>query len=568
MNSPYVIASKVKQSIKGLLCRPNGLLAMTAIIVLGGCKAISYFWLHSLAVIFSLIFLSKISKYWAFWFLFTISLLFAQEPRFSIEYYLIAMGFMSWSLSNWWLSIDDNKRKNFFNICFTIIVITHYLELEAGEYGSLIMWLPIYLALYLPDPLKNRMTTIGYSLSGLALGLSAKLASFVALIVVIWGRISTFDIINIKIPVGLGKSIKCRMSRYDPWLVAALVAAIYWLNDWQSFKHKSIIARLNIWNSAWQAGLQRIFEDQNIFGYGFGNFVIDFSTLRIIKDSFGSRSDQFVSHGHSVLVHYFFELGLAGILLFIAFAVLIFIKARRAFLPLMFICLVDSVFNSFSQILLGSLLFAPLLIQDIDHPILSKLTKQVFAKIPESKFSKLIPITALLISLAVQIPSLIGHYYFERQDYDSAIKWDKSNSLYYMMRGFKYLNQDTKLSEQDFTKAIELTPNVGFFYGYLAAAQLANNKLSEAKANIQTAIKYSGENAYWHLIAAFINHDNKKLYTKHMQTAFKQMPELQEVLSNPDIEPTLYIGGKSNDLKVIGFYRKGENLILPLPYIH
>ncbi len=505
------------------------LIVFLGIILLGGCSGIAYFPVHLATFIFSLIYLHKVSKYFLFWILLAFCFFFAQEPRFSLEYFLLASGFMAWGFSDWWLKLEENKKRIFLLTTFLAICIFHFIELEFSEHGSLLLWLPAFLVLYYPNPRAHLWV---YGLSGIFLGLSAKVIAFIAYL------------------AALLKNFQKRFLLLLLPLAGVLIFIGY--ANLNNFFEKSVFSRLAIWKSCFHGFLQRPFT-----GFGFGTFALDFSTTKLTSESWGSRADQFVAHGHSMLFHYLFELGIWGFLLFTALVFLVYKYAKPAFIPFIVVTLFDASLVNFSQILLASLLFVPYMVKDFE------LTKFQF----KGLLAKITMVLALLISLYVQVPSLVGHYFFDKGNFNNAIQWDKQNSLYYLMRGFDYLNIDTVQSEKDFKTAVKLTPNIGFYYGYLAASELANGKISTAKISIDKAIAYSGDNPYWHLMAALIYQDDEKLHKKHLRYAFTQMPNLREQLANPNQAPTLYIGGKTNDLKIIGFCRKGEDLTLPLPYL-
>ena len=73
----------------------------------------------------------------------------------------------------------------------------------------------------------------------------------------------------------------------------------------------------------------------------------------------------------------------------------------------------------------------------------------------------------------------MGHFYSSKEQLDKAIYWDHNNPLYYFTRGALTLNTNTISSENDFLKAVELSPGVPYFQGFLGAAQLSNKKINE-----------------------------------------------------------------------------------------
>lgn len=136
------------------------------------------------------------------------------------------------------------------------------------------------------------------------------------------------------------------------------------------------------------------------------------------------------------------------------------------------------------------------------------------------------------------------------------------------MRGVKTIESDLLNSEKDLLKAVELAPAVPYIRGALAAAQLSNMNLGEARKSVDFALKHTHNDAYWFLISSLIyqNQDSEKAKA-HYTKALKIDPHLETFLNDPSLPSYKVIGGKSGDSRIKAFYRSGEKLYLPLPYV-
>jgi tetratricopeptide (TPR) repeat protein len=502
------------------------------LVFLGTAHGLSFWWSHAIASLIALQGLKKISQFYVFWLILLICFLCANEPRFSIEYFLLKVGFLGFALGFNWNKNTNTKRKVF--LLLISIGLLESFGICFGEKGGFSLWLPVFLALYTDKKLQTKNIII-YILSSIVMFTQLKLSSILALISTI-------------------------ISKFKDKLLLLLIPIfpiIYFLffDNLRHFFYKSLISRLFIWGACLKG-----FLNSPIWGQGFGTFAIDIPSFKIIRPIWGSRAGQELAHGHSLWAHYGFELGIIGLVILIVFFYLIFKQARPAFLPLLIISCFDNPLVSPQQFLISGLIFNGLI----------NLQNKNFIqkKIPE-KFSNKAQILVILIALGIFTMSIIGHFYYDRDDYNKAIKWDKYNSLYYLMQGSNFLNKNTIVSEFYFSQAVKLSPKIGYFYGYYSASLLANNKLMEAKIAINKAIKYSGPNEYWYLIKAFINlgQNKKDLYEKYMSLAVDLNPNIPILLQNPQLRSPDVIGTDKADVRVSSFYRRGKKLFLPIPYI-
>lgn len=506
------------------------LFVLTAIYLLGSTKGLCIWWVHIFAAIFALLNIHRFSKFYLFWIMLAVAVLYASEPRFSLEYLILALGFAGTAYSPWWQNKSKEDKRNFLAIAFLSLLTTYFSKKVFYERGSLLLWLPVFFALYFNEKTQKN-SIINFALAPVIF-LFNKKTTIVAYItnLVVYMRSRLFLLIG---------------------ALMMITAFVYKTNIVKFFK-KSFQSRLYIWASSFKGALA-----EPLFGHGFGTFTIDFPPHRIIdKAIFGARAQQQVAHGHNLFAHVAFEQGLLGLIVLGLIFYLIYKNAKPAFLPLLVISFLDASIVSFSQYLLAALLLVPFLKTEREY----LFTK----KIPEKLFVPAKLLTYLVAGL-VLVSSCVGHFYYANNQLSKAVSWDRLNSLYYFMRGANRLNKDTVKSEKDFKAAIELSENVGYFHAFYAASLLANLKFEEAKQPIKKALDLSGGDAYWYLLSALINHEDKDLYKQHLGKALKKRPEIKELISNPNFTASEFIGGRHSDVRVSSFYRKGPRVFLPLP---
>lgn len=499
----------------------------------GSPVGLSVFWGHFGAFLISLFSLKNLYSSFIFWLLLVLVIITAQEKRLSLEYFLLASSFFLLGADSSWNGDKTNsfeKRKKILFGIFTLIVITNLLHFELSERGSLLLWIPVFLALYF-KPL-NKKNFLIYLLFGICLFLSNKLAAFIAVVfcmrsVLVYG-------------------------------FSVVLFFIYFLlkQDLGDFLIKSFEPRLYIMKSSFFG-----FIDKSLFGHGFGTFALDFPKYRFHADVLGGRISEQVVHGHSLFNHFAFEMGIVGLLLIAGLLYLLFINAKQALLPFLVISLCDCPLFCFNQYLLCGLLFIPFIKQ---FGILERFFVPVSNMFLKSGFF----LTGLFIMFVIYIQSLFGHYYYDSGDLDNAIKWDRYNSLYHFTRGANLLSTNSVQSETDLLKSVELAPSVSYFYGFLGAAQLANNKITDAKRSLEKAIKLDGQDGYWCLLYSYANYDNEAKFKKYQNLAFKKNPEIRRLLFNPNIPTPRFIGySRFGDVRLAGFYRSGEKIYFPLPVL-
>lgn len=438
-------------------------------------------------------------------------------------------------LNSFWLKRSQKARSIILFIIFALLWCMNELHFVFYERGSLLLWLPVFLILYFQ---KNTVKDFSlYSLGGVALFYSNKKTSLLAWLA--------------------GLSSKLKPLYFALSSAVLLIASFFFKENLRQFYKHAILPRVHIWQAALEGAVQK-----PLFGHGFGTFAIDFPVYREHLDLLGGKINQHIVHGHNMFVHLFFELGLVGLLLLLALLYAVYKKAPRAFLPMLTILSFDAALVNFNQYLLAGLILMPFLI-GIKSSFLSTLLR----KIPQ-RLERLNLCLAFTLCLLVFVPSLLGHYYYDQKDLNNAIRWDSKHSLYYFMRGALSLNKDTVSSEKDFSLALNLSPNVSYFYGFAAAAKLANAKNSEAREDIAKALSYDGGDSYWYLLSAFANYDaDHDLYLEHYKKALALNPDLEDMLYEPSITASEYIGSARSDVRIVSFYRRGPKVFLPLPYL-
>ena len=541
------------------------------IFAMGSPIAMSIWFIHALVSIFTLSQAFKISQYYLSWFLFLITYLFAANSRLSLEYLLISTACLIFGASKFWLNIDTRKRFRVLLTVFLALSIGDFFKFSLSELGSLLMWVPVFLVIYLRED-DSLVPKLKRKFLGLRLG------TFIYL-----GFLIMLFFLNKKITF-LSQVLSFRVylrSKLIYILAFALISFSFIFKEkLMHFIEKSIQPRLLIWQGAFEG-----FLEKPLFGHGFGTFVLDFPVHRHLEQVLGGHGNEQVNHGHSLFIHYAFELGLVGLILVLALFYLVAVKAPQALPCLALIAAADSNLQSFNQFLLMGLILMPLCyVPKADLSSLHETRKNLFIKGKGATFFDLIfrnifkplpsflrrpaQISFLILSLMILIPSTVGHYYYDQGDLNKAIAVDSKHPLYFLMRGVKTLERDSLNSEKDLLKAVELAPAVPYIRGALAAAQLSNMHLKEAKQSIDFALKHTTNDAYWFLIRSLIyqSQDPQQAKIDYIK-ALKIDPHLETFLNDPSLPSYKVIGGKSGDSRIKAFYRSGEKLYLPLPYV-
>lgn len=511
-------------------------LLFCAIFILGAPHGVVHWFIHALCLAFALPFLYKLSKYYLFWFMLLLCLFCASEPRFSIEYYLIAMGFVGWGLSDWWLNLKKRDRAIFFLTSFTLLLITNLTLIGFAERGAHLAWLPIFLGLYF-EPSRNR---IMYTISGIGLLFSNKVSTVIAFLSLLFNRFKTLAIAFV--------------------VLIAMFPVLLLKDGIASFIETSVNSRISIWQSSFQG-----FLASPIFGHGFKTFALDYPEYKIPGEEWGTHIAQQIAHGHSLFFHYIFELGLVGIILMCVLFYLLYKRAPKALLPFFIVSLLYVPLILFGEFLLASLLLAPFFQKKAEDE--HRSIGLIFSQFPR-KYLFIPAILVYVVALASFVPSAVGHYYYDQGKFTQAIKWDKQNALYFLARGINRMGEGNKDgSLHDFTKATILAPSVGYMHGYLAASALSYQSYEVAKRQIEEAIRLSGANPYWEFIAALANFKDKDTFHNYFWRATKTHPGIVKEVSDPEAEARMYIGGSKSDVRVLSFHRKGPKFYLPLPYV-
>ncbi len=508
------------------------LILLTAIIFWGSPIGISNFLGHCGTVVICLSSLKTVSKNLLFWLLILISIFFASEPRFSLEYVLYASCFFCFGFKL--LITNDEKdcktRRIAFFLIFLAISILDYFHICFAERGSLLLWMPVYLSLYF-DGINKKNFWIYLIFGGFTFFLN-KISTLIAFITSFKNKI--FYLISI----------------------LSIIAYFYLRQDFATFFLKSFKPRIHIFISCLKG-----FIDKPFFGHGFGTFALDFPEYRAHAKILGGRTSEYVIHGHNLFSHLSFELGIIGLLFIFVLFYLIYLNKPLALIPLITISLFDSPLVTFSQYLIAGALLVPFI---QNYGLLEKIRLFNVNKIAKNILLTL----SIIISCYSFIPSLVGHYFYSTGNLDNAIEWDKNNSLYYFTKGAKNLNKDTVKSEVDLKKAVKLSLSIPYFLGFLSAAQLANGKTKEAKINLEKAMKLDGRDGYWCLLYAYANYDNKNIVNEYISKAYKKSPEIKQLIEDPGKSSNRYIGySKGGDIRLAGFYRTGEKIYFPLPIL-
>lgn len=507
------------------------LYAIALIIFTASPIGLCYWWGHAFTAIFALLNLHRVSRSYIFWLLFFVNLFFATEARFSIEYLFLSAGLVAYAIDPKFINYNSVIKKYLLFGAFVICFILDKANMNFVEQGSMLLWLPIFLVLFIkPD------FNFIYVVSALMAAFGNKVTALIAYLSLFLKK--KFLIVSIAL---------------------LMVAGFIFRDKTQSFFKKSFKPRLYFFMSSAKG-----FLDKPITGHGFKTFALDYPPYRIHTKSIGGKSIQQVSHSHCLFTHMAFEQGLIGLSLLVSFFILVYQYQRNIFLPLLIISLCDMPMAYFNQFLLAMMLMLPGFVK-IDNPNkLLALFGKTFNFPYANTISKIIIYFVALLSF---VPSLMGHFYYDRLELDQAIKWDKSNSLYYFTRGAALINQDTVAAEEDLRKAVKLSPNIGYFYGFLAAAEHANQEIFQAKTSIAKAIDQLGDDAYLYALSSFINADNSELAQVHYAKAISMDPSIDRIIHDPTISASEYIGPQVSDPRINTFFRTGPVIYLPLPYV-
>lgn len=500
---------------------------------------LSFWWAHALISIFVLWNISKLSKYYLFWFLFFTVVLFSTETRLSLEYFLIASSLIAFSISDAWQSVSRKNKSLILILIFFGFFIVDYINYGWVEKGSAIMLLPVFLATYFPlSKLNFKITQNSMNKA------SIYMTSF--LVILFSNKRTTL--------LGYLASLKNLFSRKVLVFFSLLILGLSFLvkDNLTNFYRKSIEPRTLIWQAAAKG-----FQDKPIFGHGFGTFTLDFPPYRMQNPGvIGAQETEYVVHGHSQIFHSLFEMGILGAFIFIALLVLIFKYANNAFLPFLVISLFNVSFQSFTQIFLLALIFNPF-----------ENNEKIFAKIEKGKFRKVLQIVLVVFASIVMLMSSLAHYFFDQNQVSKAIRIDSLHPLYHFSRGARKINQDIEKSQRDLKRAVELAPGVGYMRGFYAATLLGTGNLEEAKLHIEKSLKQMGKDPYLLILSSFINRDNKKLAENQYNEALKLNPDLEFLLKDSSYSADEFIGVRSSNPRIMSFYRMGRKIYLPLPYV-
>jgi len=504
----------------------------------------SFWWGHLLTVIYVSFHIHKLAKYPLFWILLLSCIFFSSEPRFSVEYFLIASGLFSVSLSDSWKSFKIDKKEIFFVVLFVLFFSLDFFKIRFFEKGSLLLLLPFTLSflfglakLHIKNPRANRKKLLVYALSSIAILLSNKRTTLLAFIT----------------------SLKQAFSKKILFLLAIVILASSFLIKDSLVRHyqKSVEPRLYIWTSATKG-----FLDKPIFGHGFGTFALDFPPYRHHADIVGGENTEYINHGHSQVFHTLFENGLLGIACLAFLAFFIFKHNQVAFYTFLVTLLLDVPLKSFGQFLTFGLI-----LNTLNFRVTGKYESLFLKKISRDLVKKILSVCLLVICCFIFSISSIAHFYFDLGQIDKAIEIDKYNSLYHFERGAFLINQDIEQSEIDLENAIKISPDIGYMQAFYSAALLGNGKTEKAKIYIDKALEQMGDDAYLHALAAFIHHDDKELSEAHMEKALVLNPDIEELLKDPSMTADEFIAARHSNPRIMSFYRRGKKLFLPLPYI-
>ena len=134
-------------------------------------------------------------------------------------------------------------------------------------------------------------------------------------------------------------------------------------------------------------------------------------------------------------------------------------------------------------------------------------------------------------------------------------------------RGARKINTDIEQSKKDLARAVELAPGLGYIHGFYAATLLGSGELEKAKFHIERSLKQMGDDPYLLVLSSFINQDNEALAKEQFAKAVELNPDIEDLLHDPSYTADEFIGVRSANPRIMSFYRRGEKIFLPLPFL-
>jgi len=364
------------------------ILIFLAVEFLGTAQGLSLWWAHAIASALAIWGLTSTSKFYLFWFLLILALLTATEPRFSLEFLILKAGFIGLALKQFWTQKTSQEKFIGLSVIFLLMSVLEFFGICYAERGSNLIWLPVFLALAGENILDKKPRLI-YGISFLILLSQKKITSILGFLVLILERFKN-KIFTLTI------------------LVSFLILNFCFKESFWHFLKKSILARLYIWGSCLKG-----FMADPIWGHGFGTFALDIPAYRILKNIWGARGNQQLSHAHNLFLNSAFEMGLVGCILITIFFIFIYKQYRPAFFPLLTILVLDCPLTNPHHYLLLALILT--MAYDFNK---NNLSKKIFIfKQVSTKYSLLASVTGLAIGFYIFTFSVIGHYYYGLGDY-------------------------------------------------------------------------------------------------------------------------------------------------------
>jgi hypothetical protein len=494
----------------------------------------SLYWAHALVAVFCLFNIKTFARYYLFWFLFIVVLLFSSQARLSLEHFLIISSIFAFTRN---INLEAKQKKITLAIIFFVFFAMDFFNINLAEQGSVFMFLPVFLALEFPLQRFNLQ--------------SKSYKKFFVYLISFFGALFSNKRTTL---LAFLASLQNLFSRKLLIIFSFLILVVSFVvsDNVKSFYKKSIAPRVLIWQASIEGALHK-----PLYGHGLGTFTIDFPPYRKLNHkTHGAKSAQHIVHGHNQFVHCFFELGLLGLFLCLYLLKMIYKFSPNVFWTFLVICSFDTSLASYSQILFFALLFSDL-----------KYDAWIFKEIHSAKIKKILTVSLILLSTYLFASSCLGHYFFDQTQFSKAIKVDPLHPLYHFSRGAKHINKNISESNQDLKKAVELAPSIGYFHAFYAATLLGTEQIEQAKYHIATAIEQLGDDAYLYVLSSVINQDDLQKSTEHLQMAIDLKPEIQEMLFDPSVSADEYLGVSANNPRLMSFYRYGKKTFLPLPVI-
>ena len=502
----------------------------------------SYWWAHALTSVLACLFLKKISKYYISWILIANAFFFSNQPRFSLEFILVTLGLSAWAFSDQYLKISKKQKIILILSLIGISLVCTAIGKSLNENNSLLAWVAVLISLYFPikENIFEKKNLIASSIATVLVLFSSKksvILGFFAQYLSAVRSIKSFLILTIS-------------------ALAIFLGSFLFQDDIKLFYNKSISPRLIIWQSTANG-----FIHKPLTGNGFGIFPMEINTYRESVRKIGGKLNEHLNHAHNNLLQVAFEQGLVGLSLYLLLFIFLFTHHRSCFWAFLTLSLLDANLVYSTQYFFAALIFVPSILEK------DALFDKKFFVLPH-KYQNFAHYILLLICLVTFSFSVVGHYYYEKKDYATAIKFDPKHSLYQFFVGVENFKKgDYEEAIDHFENSVALSKNHGFQQGFLAVTYHLLHKRKQALKWVSESIRLAGDEAQWKYIAHFIYKATDPEYAKQLKFEALTINPVLKYYEKGLVPPKqASIGGFAGSNNWVNSYqRRGEQVFIPIP---